>query len=550
VENRYAIAWPQYGLPAVMTNELWTQTLLALVTVAIVAGMLFTRRKAVWLVLLGPLVIVDGINAQPFQLTPRGLDSVTMPVAAAEPSVHARQLAAEVAPKHQRLLAIGSTSTDGIVPATWARIWSIPIAGGYGPMLLERHSLLATMGRNGGITNRALVNGDRGLDVLAVGEIMVKPADIESSGTLDIAGITWEKQPLDLSVGRSDCGFAYPRVLSLPVPADFDLAAVHASIYMRCAEDIPQGTEVGALTVVMADGRRHTRTLRAGVDVAESALTEPSVRERAKHQPVTAFPDPDAPSALHSLVSLQLPAPGRAVQIEISGAALGGWLNIGRLTYVDAHGGMRPQAMGPLFLADGRRWREVRRLRTWRSSDREHDEEAVDERDFTVYENRTAMPRAWLATEIRVLPLADVLPAIKTGQLPDGHVFDPATQALVAQEDGAPAPRAFGGTGDVRIDELTNGRARMTVSSTAGGFLVFSENAYRGWGASVDGQTTPVYRADYSIQGIVVPPGTHEVTFSFTPITMFVGGAFSLAALAAAGFLIVGRDPHGSRSDA
>lgn len=47
-------------------------------------------------------------------------------------------------------------------------------------------------------------------------------------------------------------------------------------------------------------------------------------------------------------------------------------------------------------------------------------------------------------------------------------------------------------------------------------FIVIS-NAYdRGWQARVDGRETPIYRANYAFQGVVVPEGTHKVVFSFT----------------------------------
>jgi uncharacterized membrane protein YfhO len=52
------------------------------------------------------------------------------------------------------------------------------------------------------------------------------------------------------------------------------------------------------------------------------------------------------------------------------------------------------------------------------------------------------------------------------------------------------------------------------VTTQGGGFLVLSENAYPGWRARIDGSETPIYRADVTLQAIVVPAGTHRVDFT------------------------------------
>ena len=67
-------------------------------------------------------------------------------------------------------------------------------------------------------------------------------------------------------------------------------------------------------------------------------------------------------------------------------------------------------------------------------------------------------------------------------------------------------------------------------------FLVLSENAYPGWRARVDGAEVPISRADVTLQGIVVPAGTHRVEFMLESRSlragMFVTGGAALAILA------------------
>lgn len=55
------------------------------------------------------------------------------------------------------------------------------------------------------------------------------------------------------------------------------------------------------------------------------------------------------------------------------------------------------------------------------------------------------------------------------------------------------------------------------VESAKGGVLVFSENYYPGWTATVDGKEVPVGRVNYILRAIQVKPGKHQVVLSFFP---------------------------------
>jgi 4-hydroxybenzoate polyprenyltransferase len=84
-------------------------------------------------------------------------------------------------------------------------------------------------------------------------------------------------------------------------------------------------------------------------------------------------------------------------------------------------------------------------------------------------------------------------------------------------------------------------------------FLVLSESWSPGWRAALDGQPTPIYRTNYVIQGVVVPPGDHTVSLVYDPPAFRWGVAISLVALVAwlalAGWSIVvaRRDKGGNR---
>jgi uncharacterized membrane protein YfhO len=45
--------------------------------------------------------------------------------------------------------------------------------------------------------------------------------------------------------------------------------------------------------------------------------------------------------------------------------------------------------------------------------------------------------------------------------------------------------------------------------------LVVRDTFYQGWQATVDGQATPVLRADFLYRAVPMPPGTHLVELHF-----------------------------------
>ncbi|MDX2283249.1 MAG: hypothetical protein NW241_03770 [Bacteroidia bacterium] len=73
------------------------------------------------------------------------------------------------------------------------------------------------------------------------------------------------------------------------------------------------------------------------------------------------------------------------------------------------------------------------------------------------------------------------------------------------------------------------------ASSAAGGAAVFSEVYYnqgKGWKAYVDGQPAEHFRVNYILRGMVLPAGTHQVTFRFEPASFYQGETLSWAFLA------------------
>jgi hypothetical protein len=64
---------------------------------------------------------------------------------------------------------------------------------------------------------------------------------------------------------------------------------------------------------------------------------------------------------------------------------------------------------------------------------------------------------------------------------------------------------------------------------------VIAQSFYHRWRAYVDGQPTPIWRANYAFQAFEIPPGTHRVNLIYTDGRFHFGVAISFVALGLCG---------------
>lgn len=70
---------------------------------------------------------------------------------------------------------------------------------------------------------------------------------------------------------------------------------------------------------------------------------------------------------------------------------------------------------------------------------------------------------------------------------------------------------------------------------------VFSEVYYpHGWEVEIDGEAADLLRADYVLRAVMLPKGTHEITFTFNPKVVKVGSGITLASGIIFGLLVIG----------
>jgi hypothetical protein len=106
--------------------------------------------------------------------------------------------------------------------------------------------------------------------------------------------------------------------------------------------------------------------------------------------------------------------------------------------------------------------------------------------------------------------------------------FDPNQLALVEERcDGcrrATTPGPAGRAGPVRWGRSS---ASLDVDADRPGMVVLSQAWFKGWGATVDGSSAPVVRADGLILGVPVAAGHHRIVFRYRPPAMRAGIAVS-----------------------
>jgi hypothetical protein len=538
-----------FHLP-VWNTGVWVQIALALATVAAAFALKPGRRFAAAIAALMAILYVDDLYAFFYRDTALRLIPITVPATAVRPGIYAERLRRDLEPLHQRAMAIGGTSRDPVVPPSFARLWKIPLAGGYGPLLLQRTADLGMMGHEGATRPAVVGASDLALDLMAVRYVQVLPDDVTDPGTFEAGGVAWDRNDLAQSIGRADCGYSYERADSIPLPPDVNVADVAIVSYLRCSEDVPQDSEVARMRVTAPGAVVAEEVFRAGVDTAEAALTEPAVLQRARHRIApNRFADPSNPQALRFITRVKLARPVRGGRLDFTAPATHGWFTVDRVSLVDDRGVSHPLSAPRLWLSDTTRWREAAHFSTSRITDRGADEPGPLEVPETIYENLRALPRVWMVSEVKALDDRDALAAVRHGQLPDGARWDPSVTAIVAAGPKSQLQSYPHGAASARITAVDDGRFVMDVSSERGGFLVLSETHYPGWRANVDGAPRPIERVDFSLMGTSVPAGRHAVVFEFVSNVQRAGAALSVAGLLLGAGLIVPRFRRKTRTE-
>ena len=155
-----------------------------------------------------------------------------------------------------------------------------------------------------------------------------------------------------------------------------------------------------------------------------------------------------------------------------------------------------------------------------------------------IYENPAALPRAFFVKNVRLAASEhEVFTALNSPS------FDPATTAVVEKPVSIPSALAQGDSSPAAVDvvELKSRSIRIKATTPLPALLVLSEIYYpAGWKAAIDGQETEIFKTNSVLRSVVVPAGTHEMSFTFDPWSYRAGLNLSRAGWILALFCIGG----------
>ena len=154
----------------------------------------------------------------------------------------------------------------------------------------------------------------------------------------------------------------------------------------------------------------------------------------------------------------------------------------------------------------------------------------IYDREMKIYENPRAFPRAFYVPEY--VKAATPQEALRlTGQsnylqLRTRVVLEEAPSGVVRPAGKEPPTRL---PGKAEILNYSSDRIRISVNCTAPGLVAIGNNWHHWWRAGIDGQEAPGLRANYFMQAVEVPAGSHELVMTFRPWPVIAAILISLA---------------------
>jgi len=147
-----------------------------------------------------------------------------------------------------------------------------------------------------------------------------------------------------------------------------------------------------------------------------------------------------------------------------------------------------------------------------------------------VYQNQNALPRAYFVNSVQKASPIEILNEVKNNQ------FDPKDVAYLESVDikvDKPDSTVF-----VEIEKYGDENIYLKVKASGNNFLFLGDTYFpEGWKAYIDGNETTIYRANHNFRGIIVPKGEYRISFSYAPVSFFIGKYLSLFF---SGFIVIG----------
>jgi hypothetical protein len=415
-----------------------------------------------------------------------------------------------------RTLAVsGQRGGAAELPPNRSKLWGIESLNQYEPLAVERYSLLTGIDTGGMWGGPRWNFANRALDILGARWILTPDADI---GEMErFQGIPVPAEDLNEELGEG-AAQQPETVVSFAVDKDKRFTSLALVSFLRGSAHVPLGTPVLQLRLRAESGLDRVIPVLAGRDTGEfltDCITVPGV---AEHAPITVFRTVSAETSGGNCPGNfyfgQWPVPVGQHWSSLEAKWLGshGGIDVAKLVLWNRDTG-QIQAVSPEDSLAGR-FRLVARKQLTR-----------------IYENRRAMPRAWLASQALRLDAESVKQAIQTSTLPDGTTFNPSTTALVEDSVDLPGQAPDKGASAV-VTRAENTLVEVRTTSRQPGLVVLGDLYYPGWRATVNGRAARVLRTNFVQRGVAVPAGDNVVRFTFRPGSLYLGIGMALMSIA------------------
>lgn len=144
---------------------------------------------------------------------------------------------------------------------------------------------------------------------------------------------------------------------------------------------------------------------------------------------------------------------------------------------------------------------------------------------FSVYQNDSVLPRAYIVPGYRVVDEAQSLDVLQS------EAFDPRTTVTLEKDPGTPVQIYQDTLIEPEIREYTANRIVCHAECPFPGFLVLADNWHPDWKVFVDGEEKKLYQANHTFRAVRITAGKHDVVFAYISIYFNVGRIISIIAL-------------------
>ena len=142
-----------------------------------------------------------------------------------------------------------------------------------------------------------------------------------------------------------------------------------------------------------------------------------------------------------------------------------------------------------------------------------------------IIENSKYLPRVFFCYDYHVVKGDTAILSLLASD-----TFD-VSQVVILEETPSEQLSDQKGNTSVNIQHLRNDYINVSVKTDQPGFLVLSEVYYPEWKACIDGKSTKIYRADYTLRAVYVPAGEHKIEMYYSKRNITIGGLIALITL-------------------